>query len=41
MSPIDELLGESAMDRFFSLLTLFLVGLWFGAGFWFAYRWLI
>jgi hypothetical protein len=32
-------MGETIEIVIFSLVILFLVGLWFGAGFWFAHRW--
>lgn len=41
MSPIDKLFGESAIDRFFTLVMLLLAGMWFGAGFWLAHRCLV
>jgi hypothetical protein len=37
MSPIDELVGESALDRISTLITFFLIGLDFGLGFWLAH----
>lgn len=40
LSPIDELFGKSALDRFSTLITIFLAGLNFGIGFWLAYRWI-
>jgi len=38
MSAIDDMLGESALDRFFTLIMIYVVSLTFGFGFWIAYR---